>query len=373
MNKPFPHPKLFDPINVNGMTIRNRIVMPAMQLRLGLANPRARAFYLQRAGGGAGAIIMCATSVDLLCADAAWGREGGLRRFVERMRTFTDEIRQKGAKIGIQLWHGNQWPAGNGAPLSGAEQVAPSAFSGRRELTVSEIRAIIDKFALAARSAREAGFDFVEIHGAHGYLPCQFFSPADNRRNDRYGGDLSGRMRFGLELVEKMRERTGDSFPIWYRLGAFEDRPGGITAGESIRFAAALEGAGVDVFDVSLGHTEGYGAAPGPDMPMGSFIHLSGAVKSAVSVPVMGVGRINSPKIAESILAEGRADMIGIGRQLIADPFWPEKARTGEGSSIRSCASCNNCFTPLVSSEWKPGDKICRLNERAGRELEPMG
>ena len=163
--------KLFEPLTINGMKLKNRIIMPAMQLRLGLANRRARAFYLERARGGVGAIIMCATSVDLFSDDAAWGRPDGVRLFVERMQTFTDEIRQAGARIGIQLWHGNQWPAGSGETIAGAEQVAPSAKDDRRALTVSEIEAIIQNFARAAETARSAGFDFVEIHGAHGYEP----------------------------------------------------------------------------------------------------------------------------------------------------------------------------------------------------------
>jgi 2,4-dienoyl-CoA reductase-like NADH-dependent reductase (Old Yellow Enzyme family) len=225
--------KLFEPLMINGMTLKNRIVMPAMQLQLGLTNRRARAFYLTRANGGVGAIIMCATSVDLFTEDSVWGRPNGVALFVEKMRSFTDEIRQTGAKIGIQLWHGNQWPAGTGETIRGAEQVAPSAKDDRRALTIAEIERIIGKFAKAAGTAQSAGFDFVEIHGAHGYLVCQFFSGADNQRTDRYGGDLEGRMRFGLAIVGAVRQRVGEKFPIIYRLGAEEKRPGGITLRQS--------------------------------------------------------------------------------------------------------------------------------------------
>ena len=362
--------KLFEPLTINSMQLKNRIVMPAMQLRLGLGNPRARAFYLERAAGGVGAIIMCATAVDLFCEDRAWGRPDGVARFVARMQTFTAEIRGAGAKIGIQLWHGNQWPAGSGAPIPGAEQVAPSAANGCRELTIGEIEAIIAMFATAAGTAREAGFDFVEVHGAHGYLVCQFFSGADNRRTDRFGGDLQGRMRFGLETVQAMRQTVGAHYPIVYRIGAEENRPGGVTISQSRKFAVALQAAGADAFDISIGMPVGRNPSPGPRARMGTFAHLAAEIKAQVSVPVMAVGRINTPEKAEELLNEKKADWIGIARQLIADPQWPAKVRQGRGDRIVACTSCNSCFQPLRSGKWKPGDPFCKVNPRAGREVD---
>lgn len=360
--------KLFEPLTINEMTLKNRIVMPAMQLRLGLANRRARAFYLERARGGVGAIIMCATSVDLFIDDAAWGRPDGVRLFVERMRTFTDEIRQAGSRIGIQLWHGNQWPAGSGEMIAGAEQVAPSAIDDRRALTIPEIESIIQKFARAAETARSAGFDFVEIHGAHGYLVCQFFSGADNRRRDEYGGDLEGRMRFGLALVSAMRQTVGKKFPILYRLGAEEKRPNGITLRQSRVFAARLQKAGVDAFDISIGLPKGRSASPGPKAKMGTFVHLAEAIKKEVQCPVMAVGRINRIEVAEDILTRGRADLVGIARQMVADPQWPQKVLEGRCEDIVPCTSCNTCFRPMLGIKWKPGDAICKVNPRAGKE-----
>jgi len=365
--------KLFEPLTINGMELKNRIVMPAMQLRLGLTNRRARAFYLARAKGGVGAIIMCATSVDFFIEDAVWGRPDGVRLFVERMRTFTDEIRQAGARIGIQLWHGNQWPADTGEMMAGAEQVAPSAKDDRRALTMAEIESIIQKFAQAAGTAKSAGFDFVEIHGAHGYLVCQFFSGADNQRTDRYGGDLEGRMQFGLATVQAMRKTVGEKFPIIYRLGAEEKRPGGITLRQSRLFAKQLQKAGVDAFDISIGLPGGnkaFNASPGPKAKMGTFVHLAEAVKKGVTVPVMAVGRINRPEVAEAILTQGRADWIGIARQMIADPQWPQKVFEGRSEDIVACKSCNTCFQPLLGTHWKFGDPICKVNPQAGREVD---
>jgi 2,4-dienoyl-CoA reductase (NADPH2) len=364
--------KLFDPLMINGMTLKNRIIMAPMQLRLGVGNPRARAYYLARAQGGVGAIIMCATAVDLLVDDTAWGRTGGVRRFVDTMRTFTDEVHQTGARIGIQLWHGNYWPAGSGGDRPDAEQVAPSATGERRALTVAEIQTIVGKFAGAAATARNSGFDFVEVHGAHGYLVCQFFSGADNRRADPYGGDLQGRMRFGIETVHAMRLAVGKEFPIFYRLGAEERRPGGILLRQSRAFAVELQKAGVDAFDVSIGATVGRNASPGPRAKPGTFVPLAQSIKAAVSVPVMALGRINTPDLAEAILTEERADLVGIGRQLIADPQWPHKVRTGRADAIVPCLSCNGCFQPLRNPEWswKSDKALCKVNPSAGREVD---
>jgi len=362
--------KLFTPLTINGMRLKNRIVMPALQLRLGLGNRRARAFYLERAGGGAGAIIMSATAVDLFTHDAAWGRPGGVDQFVARMQALNADIRKAGAKVGIQLWHGNQFPAGSGAAVAGAAQVAPSAAEDRRALTIAEIEEIVDKFGQAAATAKTAGFDFVEVHGAHGYLVCQFFSGADNRRRDRYGGSLEKRMRFGLETVAAMRAAVGKEFPIFYRLGAEEKRAGGITLRQSRAFAVALEKAGVDALDISVGNTTGRSASPNRKAKMGTFVHLAEAIKKEVSVPVMAVGRINLPDVAEAILTEGRADAVGIGRQLITDPQWPVKVKNGHAADIVACLSCNTCFRPLRSEHWKPGDPICKVNPRAGREVD---
>ena len=364
--------KLFEPMNINSMELKNRIIMPAMQLRLGICNPRAQRYYLTRAQGGVGAIIMCATSVDLLCHDRAWGRPDAVARFVMKMQEFTQQVRQSGVRIGIQLWHGNQLPAGSGADNPEAEQVGPSAMDDRRAMTTTEIESVIHQFGQAAATAKRAAFDFVEVHGAHGYLACQFFSGADNHRNDQYGGDLPRRMRFGLEVVAAMRAAVGPSFPIIYRLGADEKRPGGITLRQSKSFAIELEKAGVDAFDVSIGKPVGRSAAPGKRAKTGTYVPQAEAIKSVVSVPVMAVGRINTLDLAQSIVQDGRADFVGVGRQLIADPQWPNKIKAGRHDDIIACTSCNTCFTPLRNSKWRPGMRICKVNPRAGREIDPV-
>jgi len=342
-----------------------------MQLMLGLKNRRARAFYKTRANGGVGAIIMCATSVDLFVNNAAWDRPKGVAQFIGAMQTITSEIRNSGAKIGIQLWHGNQLPAGDGSlEVPGSASVAPTADEGRRALTIAEIETIIKKFGQAAKAARQAGFDFIEIHGAHGYLPCQFFSAADNRRTDRYGGHLESRMRFGLEIVASIRAAVGKDYPVFYRIGAKEKRPGGITISQSKLFAAELEKAGVDAFDVSIGLPSGRNASPTKRAKMGTFVDMATAIKKSVSVPVMAVGRINLPEVAENILNQEKADLIGIARQLVTDPKWPNKVKKGQDDTIVACISCNTCFNPMLGEKWKFGDPVCKVNKSAGCESD---
>jgi len=362
--------KLFEETSIGTMKVKNRIVMPAMQLSLGLTNKRARAYYLERAKGGVGTIIMSGTSVDLLNENEAWGRPDGISRLKKGLKAFTKDIHKQGAKIGIQLWHGNQLPAGVGGPLPGAKAVAPSAADGMKKLTIKEIESIIEKFARASKNARDYGLDFIQLHGAHGYLLCQFFSGADNRRTDKYGGNLQKRMRFGIELVEAVRASVGRNYPISYRLGAEENRPGGVTLSQSKKFAVELEKAGVDFFDISLGKNEKRSASPTRRANMGTFANLAAGIRSVVDVPVMAVGRINTGKVARSILKEKKADLVGVARQLIADPQWPNKVQQRKEKSIIACESCNTCFKPIRNSKWRPGDQICKVNPIAGREID---
>jgi 2,4-dienoyl-CoA reductase-like NADH-dependent reductase (Old Yellow Enzyme family)/thioredoxin reductase len=360
--------KLFEPITIRGMTLKNRIIMPPMQLSLGFRNARAQAYFAERARGGVAAIITPATSVDSFIFDDAWGRVGGAARFINGARLLVDVVHDAGAKVGIQLWHGNYLPQGIGMMDTRGQPVAPSPNERMRELTVEEIHSIALKFALAAVGAKLAGFDFVELHGAHGYLLSQFFSPAFNRRTDEYGGNLTGRMRFALECVSTMRTAVGDDYPIFFRVGAWEDMEDGIKIEQAVQFATELEKASVDVIDVSVGHLEepGFGASPGPDKPMGIFVHLAEAIKKKVTIPVAAVGRINTPDIAEALLVEGKADLVAIGRQLIADPFWPNKVAAGQVEDIVPCLSCNVC----LDTAFATGELKCSVNASLAKEAE---
>jgi len=360
--------KLFEPIAIRGMTLKNRVIMPPMQVSLGFRSARAQAYFAERARGGVAAIITPATSVDSFIFDDAWGRAGGAARFINGAGLLVKAVHGAGAKVGIQLWHGNYLPQGIGMADTRGQPVAPSPTKGMRELTVDEIHSIVLRFALAAVGAKLAGFDFVELHGAHGYLLSQFFSPAFNHRTDEYGGSFAGRTRFGLECISTTRAAVGEDYPIFFRVGAWEDMAEGIKTDEAVQFASELEKAGADVIDVSVGHLEepGLEVSPGPDKPMGTFAHLAEAVKKKVKIPVAAVGRINTTEAAEGILAEGKADLVAVGRQLIADPLWPNKVAGGHIEDIVPCISCNVCLDTAFSA----GELKCSVNASLGKEAE---
>lgn len=367
---------LFEPITIRGMKLENRIVYPAIQMNMGLTNRRARAFYAERALGGAGLLITANTSVDNLASDELWGGMDELNGFIERLKKLTDQVHQAGAKIGIQLWMGNRFPQGRGVQIAGVEadpssgdSVAPSAREDMRELTLPEIEAIIYRFAVGSLNVKKAGFDCVEIHAAHQYLACQFSAPETNQRTDKYGGDPERRMRFGLDMVRAIRAYVGPDYPILFRLGALEKE--GAIHPDSPAYARKLEEAGVDCLDVSTG---GFGSTPVTPLKnekMGMLVFLAEAIKKEVGIPVIGVGRINTPEAAEEILASGRADMVAIGRQLIADPFWPRKVREGRFSDVTACKSCNvNCYSAAFERKLPEGSPLCAVNENVGKEWE---
>ncbi len=370
---------LFDSITIRGVEIPNRIVMPSMTTRLAAADgsvtPELVQYFVARAEGGAGLITV------EMCSPEPAGRhrahELGISddRFVDGLRELTSRLRAAGSRSSVQIGHAGGHTRQD---VTGHPPVAPSALphvvqevDTRRvvpeELTRKGIRAVVRSFAEATARAKLAGFDVVEVHGAHGYLIAQFLSPLDNRRGDEYGGSLRNRARFALEVVDACRQRVGD-FPLVFRLSADEYAPGGLVPDEAREVACWLVEAGVDVLHVSAGCYRSLpsGAVMIPPMtyPGGVFLHLARAIKDVVPVPVIAVGRLHDPELATAALREGHADMVALGRQLIADPEWPRKVREGRIDEIRPCIACNTCVDSM-----REGEHIrCLVNPRAGRE-----
>lgn len=360
---------LFTPFKVKGLEIKNRIVMAPLQLSLGFRSQRARAFYLERARGGVGAITLPATAVDILASDEAWGKSGALASFLQGLSALVAAIHETGTKIGIQLWHGFNFPAG----LTGnqGELIAPSPVGGARELKAAEIKVIVGKFAAAAASAKQAGLDFVNIHGAHAYLLHRFFSPLDNHRSDKYGGSVEKRMTLALEVVKAIRKSVGEDFPLFWRLSAEEGVVGGIMLEQSLKLAQALKKASIDVIDVSYGRLPRQ-IMPSKRQPMGTYVSQADAIKKAVDIPVIAVGRINSPELAAEIISQNKADLVALGRQLITDPQWAKKAQERMFDAIVNCDSCNkSCVKAIPENKKRLGSddlSLCSVNERAGKE-----
>jgi dimethylglycine catabolism A len=372
-------PSLFDPIEIRGVRIRNRIVMPSMTTRLaeadGAVTPELIRYYLDRAEGGTGLVTVEMASPHPAGRHRA--RELGMfdERFVPGLRELTAKLKGAGARSAIQIGHAGGHTRRD---VTGYPPVAPSAIPHvvqevdtrsvvPEALTREGIRVLVAAFAETAARGKRAGFDVVELHGAHGYLIAQFLSPLDNRRTDEYGGSLGNRARFALEVVHACRQRVGD-FPLVFRLSADEFAPGGLTPEEATEFCRWAVEAGVDALHVAAGCYRSLPSsaivAPPMSYPAGLFVHLAAAIKKRVSVPVISVGRLHDPALAARVVEEGHADMVALGRQLIADPEWARKVRDMRFDEIRPCIACNTCIDGM-----REGAKIgCLVNPLAGRE-----
>lgn len=367
--------RLFEPATTRGMTLKNRIVMPAIHVNLGMTGKRVRRYYVERARGGAAAVIVAAVTVDIFIDDQAWLWEGlpagSCARFREKEAEMVKEVQGAGARIGMQLWHGNMFPSGMwggyglGENKITGDRVGPSAWGNRRAFTIGEIEAVVEKFARAALVCKEIGFDFVEFNGAHGYMMNQFFSPVYNRRDDRYGGDRRRRMQFALECVQESRKMVGD-YPLWFRMGVCDTDPGGITMEDGGAFGAELEKAGIDAISLSTADVTPL-FAPISCQPVGTFVPYSETVKKRVRVPVMGVGRVRTPELAEAYLAQNKLDLLGLGRQLIADPYFPQKLQSGRFDETVTCMSCNIC---LDATMYEHKELRCSVNPAVAQEEE---
>ena len=366
-------PYLFSPIQVNSLIIRNRMVMTAMHLGYtpdGEVTDRLVKFYAERARGGVGLIILGGCPIDEY--GAMVGMVGlSQEKHVPGLKRLTSAVRATGAKIAAQLYQAGRYT--HSAMIGGRKPFSASAVRSRltgetpRALELHEIPSVQAKFAEAALRAIESGFDAVEILGSAGYLISQFFSPLTNLRGDGYGGSFQNRMRFGIEVVEKVRKAVGPSYPIIMRLAGNDFMEGSNTNSEAALFAHELEKAGVDLFNVTGGWHETRIPQLTMFVPRRAFTYLAQGIKSAVSVPVIASNRINHPRIGEEILRYGEADMVAMARGLLADPDLPEKARTGKADQIFRCVACNQgCFDHVFSFR----SVACLVNPRAGCEEE---
>lgn len=364
---------LFSPIKINEMEVSNRIVMTAMHLGYtpdGEVTDRLIDFYIPRAEGGAGLIIVGGCPVDeyagmssMICLHED--------RFIPGLRRLADAVKSRGARIAAQLYQAGRYThssfIGGRKPFSASAVRSKLTGETPRSLELQEIPVVQDKFAEAAIRARKAGFDAVEILGSAGYLISQFLSPITNKREDKYGGSFENRMRFGIEVVEKVRAAVGRGFPILVRIAGNEFMQGGNTNREARRFAVELERVGADLFNVTGGWHETRVPQLTSFVPRGGYVYLSQGIKSSVSVPVLASNRINDPSLGEAILRNGQADLVTMARGLLADPDLPKKARNGQSHLIYHCVACNQgCFDNIF--RYQPA--TCLVNPRAGKERE---
>ncbi|UCC60613.1 MAG: NADH:flavin oxidoreductase, partial [Dehalococcoidia bacterium] len=372
--------RLFEPIQVGNLELRNRIKMPAMAVvppesEEAVIN-RLKAFYTERAKGGV-AIIGVSCTATRLIQDPMLGLYDDSS--IKGLAELTSAIHTHGAKTYAQMGVGYSWAFDDGP----VEIVGPSgvSLSGRpgtpfrmggpwepampRALSVDEIHQIVEAYGDGARRAREAGFDAVEVIASVGYIIAQFMSPLTNKRTDDYGGSLENRMRFFLEIIESMKGKAGSDFTYTCRLSGSDLLEGGYSAEDTADMARILEKAGIHEIDVM----SGWHNAPVPiiqtDVPQGAWAHLAATVKKTVNIPVAAGTQIQDVVVAERVVAEGKADMVYMARALLADPELPNKAREGRLDDIRPCMNCCRC---IEASDAPP--IYCSVNARQGREHE---
>ena len=358
---------LFTPLKVGGLELKNRIV--AAPMGVSFATPENYFdYFLARARGGAGLIMMGGVLIE-----PSWMSVLDLlqRAHNELLSNLLKEIHAQGCKFGIQFVHlGRQTSSKvTGIPAVGPSPIPDPVFKEMPQvLTQEDIKNLVEKFAGAAQRAKEIGFDLIEIHAAHGYLVSSFLSPHANCRDDEYGGDIKGRARFPLEIIQRVREVVGDDFPLGCRFNGADNYPGGVTVQESKITAQLLQEAGANYLSISAGvHGSNPVIIPPFYEPNGCYVPLSAEVKRAVNIPVITVGRINSPWLAEEILTSGKADLIAMGRALLADPDLPNKVAGGEFDEIRPCLGCNKGCVGFFETGQPT---TCLVNPEVGRESE---
>jgi len=369
-----PYPLLFSPLKVGSLELRNRIVMTPMGTNLadrqGQVSQAMIDYYAARARGGAGLIVVEGTAVHASGHGFALQLSASSDSHIEGLTRLARAIHQEGAAAILQLHHGGR---NTDSRVSGRLPLGPSALRspvGRitpEAMSLDQIELMVEAFGRAAERALEAGFDGVELHGAHEYLIHQFLTPYCNQRVDDYGGSLDNRMRFALQIVDRVRRRLGQGL-LSIRFSGTDHVPKGLQLKDTVKMAGRLAQAGVDLLSVTGGVYE----TPHlliPPMPIKHGTHLAeaAAIKAAVDKPVIGVGRINSPALAEEALKKNQADLIGCGRAFLADPDWPAKARAGDWPAIRRCVGCNQ---GCIDNFFADYPVTCLYNPQAGHERE---
>jgi 2,4-dienoyl-CoA reductase (NADPH2) len=364
-----PYRLLLSELDLGFTTLRNRVVMGSMHT--GMEDrfwnyPKLAAYFRERAKGGAGLIITGGISPN---------RQGWLLPFggtlnsvfdLRNHRLLTEAVHAEGGKIALQILHAGRYGY-QPFVVSASALKSPISKFKPRELTLAGIAKTVRDYARCARLAQRAGYDGVEIMGSEGYLLNQFLCPRTNQRTDRYGGSLENRLRLAREIVESVRAACGEHFIVVYRLSLIDLVEGGNTWDETVQVAQALEAAGVTMFNTGIGWHEARVPTIVTSVPRAAFAPLSARLKAAVKVPVIVSNRINTPEVAEDLLAQGAGDLVSLARPLLADPDFVVKTAEGRTHEINTCIACNQA---CLDHTFQNRRASCLVNPRAGRETE---
>ncbi|MFC9003760.1 oxidoreductase [Streptomyces microflavus] len=363
------YPTLLSPLDLGFTTLPNRVLMGSMHIGLEEAErgfERMAAFYAERARGGVGLIVTGGIAPSERACSFPGGAKMTTGAEAERHREITSAVHAAGGRIAMQILHFGRYahhpdlvaPSALKAPISG---FTPNA------LTDEQVEETVEEFVRAAELARLAGYDGVEIMGSEGYLINEFIVSATNHRTDRWGGSYENRIRFPVEIVRRVRERVGSDFILIYRLSMLDLVPGGSTLEEVVTLAKEIEAAGATILNTGIGWHEARIPTIATSVPRAAFTWVTEKVRGAVSVPLVTSNRINTPEVAEEVLASGRADMVSMARPFLADPEFVAKAAAGRADAINTCIGCNQaCLDHIFSLQITS----CLVNPRACHETE---
>jgi 2-enoate reductase len=375
--------KLFSPGKIGKMVLRNRLVMAPMSI-IGLIEPDGRIsqriidYYVERARGGVGLIVTCPFRVHRWLEqppDLPYVRHPMLdnKIYVTRLNELAEAVHDHGAKIAVMLTAGHGRVAGR-EYLREGRVAAPSPLpcfwdpsAKTLEITIEEIGRLLKGFEFSSEILRSADMDAVELHGHEGYLFDQFKTGLWNKRRDTFGGNLKGRLNFTKEVIQAIKRGAGEDFPIIYRFGLTHYLNGGREISEGLEIARELESFGVHALDVDAGCYETWHwAHPPTTQPPGCMVNMADYAKKVVHIPVMAVGKLGYPDLAEKVLEEEKADFIVLGRALLADPDWPNKVMNGKVENIRPCIGDHECLKRVFEHKYIS----CAVNPRVGMERE---
>jgi 2,4-dienoyl-CoA reductase (NADPH2) len=358
---------LLSPLTVGELTLRNRVVMGSMHT--GLEDhvwdiPRLAAYFAERARGGVGLIVTGGYAPNKRGWLKPFASEMSSRLHAMRHREITDAVHAEGAAIALQVLHAGRYGY---TPFSVSASALKAPINPFRPKAMSSkaVEETVTDFAQSIRLAKKAGYDAVEVMGSEGYLINQFLAERTNQRTDKWGGSATNRMRFPVQIVRRARELVGDDFPIMFRISLIDLVEGGQTWEETVELAYALQDAGVSILNTGIGWHEARVPTIITQVPRGAWVSHTGRLKAEVSVPVCASNRINTPELAESIIATGQADLVSMARPLLADPAFVNKAAAGRADEINTCIACNQaCLDHAFAN--KPVS--CLVNPRAARE-----
>ncbi|MFD3684553.1 FAD-dependent oxidoreductase [Nocardiopsis sp. NPDC058631] len=363
------YPHLLKPLDLGFTTLPNHVIMGSMHVGLEEAPQgfeRMAAFYAERARGGVGLIVTGGIAPNPEGATYTGAAKLTTGAEAAEHRVITDAVHREGGRIAMQILHTGRYAFSEQSVAPSAVQAPISAFTPRA-LTDDEVEQTIEDFAHTAELARLAGYDGVEVMGSEGYLINQFIASATNRREDRWGGSYENRMRFPVEIVRRVRERVGDDFILVYRLSMLDLVPGGSTFEEVVRLAKAVEEAGATIINTGIGWHEARIPTIATSVPRGAYSWVTRKLMGEVSVPLVAVNRINTPEVAEAVIAGGDADMVSLARPFLADPDFVAKAAAGTPEEINTCIGCNQaCLDHTFSLKITS----CLVNPRACHETE---